>query len=160
MNCHEAESQIFAERDGTLDNSQRAVLAQHLAQCASCRRLSEGFMAAVDYWRAEAQQVRVPDAELEWQKLRREIRGGVGSGSAARPARTFLAWSAVPVAAAAALAFVLMLKPGAPSSTTPNAAIARVTNSEAAAEKSPTVVFTDEKTGWTFVVAADDIHRG
>jgi len=160
MNCSEAESQIFAERDGTLDNSQRAVLALHLAQCASCRRLSEGFASTVNGWRAETQQVRVPDAELEWQKVRREIRGGAGSKSAARPARTFLAWSALPVAAAAALVFVLMSKLGSPSPTTPNPAVARVTNSEAAAEKSPTVVFTDEKTGWTFVVAADDIHRG
>jgi len=160
MNCREAETQIFSARDGALDTTQRAALASHLAGCEMCRRVSEGFAAAIDGWRAETQQVRVPDAELEWQKLRREIRGGVGSKAAASR-RSPLTWFAIPLAAAAAFAFALVWNnSGSETAAAPTPSVARATPSTTSSDKSSTVVFTDEKSGWTFVVAADDIHRG
>lgn len=158
MNCREAESQIFAERDGALEQVQRAALVEHLGRCPGCQRLRDGFAAAIDGWRAETQHARVPDAELEWQKLRREIRGGAGSKAAAASRRP-LVWFSIPLAAAAALVFAFVLNTKSPEATPQ--AVARATPSTTAApEKSSTVVFTDEKSGWTFVVAADDIHRG
>lgn len=155
MNCREAESQIFAERDGALDNSQRAALAQHVGQCPGCRRLQQGFAVTIETWRVETQQVRVPDAELEWQKLRREIRGGAGSRAAAESKRRSLGWFSVPLAAAAAVALIFVLNTESPE---PTRDVAKVTPTARA--DSPTVVVTDEKSGWTFVVAADDMHRG
>jgi anti-sigma factor RsiW len=162
MNCREAEKQIFAARDGALESTQRAALMQHLGACAACRHLEQGFSAVVSSWQTAAQTAPVPDSELEWQKLRREIRGGAGSQAAARMARRKrVAWFAIPLTAAAALAGGLILNSGTTTEATPVATghdVARV--SANAAEKASTVVFVDDKSGWTFVVATDDVHRG
>ncbi len=154
MNCREAQTQLFAARDGALENSQRAALASHLGECAACRRLQENFALTVETWRVATHESRVPDAELEWQKLRREIRGGAGSAAAAKRSRA--AWFALPLAAAAAVAVGLFVNQGADSSTEPAPMVARAKP----ADNASTVIFTDAKSGWTFVVAADDVHRG
>src|SRR2546425_49103 len=147
MNCRQAEPQIFAERDGALDNSQRAALAQHIAECAACRRLREDFTVTIEAWRVTVQQVRVPDAELEWQRLRREIRGGAGSKSAATM-RNRVTWFALPLAAAAALAIVYFVRPSGDNSATPagnGQAVARATGGKPAADNPSTIVFVDDK---------------
>src|SRR3954469_10790929 len=108
MNCRDAERQIFAERDGALDPTQRAVLAGHVAQCATCRQTEKVLAAAIGSWRSSTQAAPMPDPTREWEALRRDIRGGVAA--VARPARrrNVVPWLAVPVGAAAALAVVLM----------------------------------------------------
>jgi hypothetical protein len=100
--------------------------------------------------------VRTPDAELEWQKLRREIRGGAGSATAAKSARSRIAWFAIPLAAAAAIAVGLFVNQGADPSNAPAPVVARAKP----VDNASTVIFTDAKSGWTFVVAADEPHRG
>jgi anti-sigma factor RsiW len=159
MNCREAEHHIFAERDGTLENNQRAALAAHVGTCSACRQFQVNLGKAVDTLRASTQQVRVPDAELEWQKLRREIRGGA-TASTTTQRRSSLAWFALPLATAAALALAFFINPRAPnsgSSSSPNPTVAQVDpTATSESESASTVVFVDDKSGWTFVWASND----
>lgn len=153
MNCRAAERRIFAERDGALDETQRAELATHVATCAACRSVREGLTTAAATWRGDTARVSVPNAELEWQKVRRQIRG-------APTTSTKLTWIGLPLAGAAAAAAIgIYLGTGTPP---PSAKIDATTvqAAPAVAAATPaqpsTVVYVDEKSGWTFVVAADD----
>src|SRR5689334_5149655 len=109
MNCRNAERQIFAERDGALDETQRAALAIHLTGCAGCRQLKVNFATAIESWRSASRMVASPDAEREWLNVRRRIRGGavVGEESEGKRHRQWIAWLALPIGAAAALAIAL-----------------------------------------------------
>jgi len=161
MNCREAQSQIFAERDGALDNSQRAALDGHLASCDGCRRSRENLTAALTAWRIEITQVTVPDAEREWHAVRRRIRGGMEAGAerVSRPRRTLFTWFAIPVGAAAAVALAFFVAPRA-TSTLPaedhsGANVARASSVEVSGNKAPSMIFVDDKSGWTFVWASE-----
>jgi hypothetical protein len=160
MNCREAQSQIFAERDHALDNSQRAVLDGHLAQCGDCKRMRDDLTAALAAWRTEASHVRIPDAEREWHAVRRRIRGGSEAGAArtSRPRRNVFTWLAVPLAAAAAIAVALYVSPEV-ASTVPTAHsvehVARANSVEVPGNNSTTMVFVDDQSGWVFVLASD-----
>jgi hypothetical protein len=161
MNCREAQSQIFAERDDALDNTRRAALDGHLAQCDDCRRISADLTAALAAWRTEVSQVTVPNAEREWHAVRRQIRGGAEAGAArvARPRRNLFTWIGVPLGAAAALALGLfVLSPTSPpveSGTHSAAHIARANSVEVPANNATTMIVVDDKSGWTFVWASD-----
>lgn len=161
MNCREAQSQIFAERDGALDHPRRVALDSHLASCDGCRRSRETLSAALTAWRLEVGQVTVPDAEREWHAVRRRIRGGVEAGAArtARPRRSLFTWFAVPVGAAAAVALALFVSPSTspqhPPEAHDGANIARASSIEVSGSKAPSMIFVDDKSGWTFVWAAD-----
>jgi hypothetical protein len=151
MNCRQAEHHIYAERDGALDEVRRAALAAHVADCAGCRQIREILTVAVDKWRADGADIRVPDADIEWQKVRRQIRGGT-----AAERRSVLNWIAVPLAAAAALAVGLYMvptghHPGTAIETGP-IATREAAVSNGATQDSSTVIFVDDKSGWTFVV--------
>ncbi|MEO5958062.1 MAG: zf-HC2 domain-containing protein [Opitutaceae bacterium] len=155
MNCREATPQIFAERDGALDETQRAALAEHLTQCTGCQKMRDSFATAVDALRHSTEQVRVPDAELEWQKLRREIRGGAGSTAAASTRR--MAWFGLPLAAAAAAAVALFMNTGPTNQTgaTDQQRTAIAKGADPAGASPSTVVFVDDKSGYVFVWADD-----
>jgi hypothetical protein len=152
MNCRQAERHIVSERDSALDELQRAALAAHVASCASCQRMQEALTVAIASWRAEGVRVRLPDADIEWQKVRREIRGGP-----VKERRSLVTWLAIPLGAAAAVAIGLYIVP-----TSQNGSTAMETRTVATRESSPamtggtqdasTVVFVDDKSGWTFVV--------
>ncbi|MEY4938394.1 MAG: hypothetical protein RIQ93_129 [Verrucomicrobiota bacterium] len=154
MDCRQAQHQIFAERDGALDSIPRAELAAHLAQCDPCRALANDLTATVEAWRDSTAQVKAPDALVEWQKVRREIRGGVQASGRRRGAVAWLAW---PVAAAAAIAGALFVaspfRDDSPSA--PAGDVSRANPSPAAGAVESTVVFVDEKSGWVFVWAGD-----
>jgi hypothetical protein len=161
MNCREAQSQIFAERDGALDNALRVALDGHLATCDGCRRNRENLTAALTGWRIQITQVTVPDAEREWHAVRRRIRGGVEAGAvrATRPRRSLFTWIAVPVGAAAAAALALWV-PSRPTSGVPlddhsGAHVARANSIDVTGNKAPTMIFVDDKSGWTFVWASE-----
>ncbi len=164
MNCREAQHQIFAERDGALENNQRAALESHVVLCADCRRIRDDLTAAFTLWRGDVAQAAVPDAEREWQAVRRRIRGGVEAG-AHRPAaarRNLFAWITVPLGAAAALAVaVFVTRPGPQSAPTsqPKAQIARADAVEAPGHNASTMVFVDDKSRW-LIVWASDAKRG
>src|SRR3954463_16252637 len=119
MNCREAQDQVFAERDGALESTQRAALDSHVAQCATCRRIRDDLAAAFVMWRFEVEKSKVPDAEREWYAVRRRIRGGVEAGTqsgTARSRRNLVPWLALPLGAAAAAAVAFFVVP----ETTPN----------------------------------------
>lgn len=157
MNCRQAEHHIFAERDGTLDALQQTALSDHVTACPNCRRMRDGFAAAVETWRTDVGQVRLPDADLEWQKLRHRMQ------RENRPVRrSVLNWFALPLGAAAALAVGLYVAKS-PSDKLPAgqaAAVAAATSIPTASEPESTVVFVDDKSGWTFVWAADNDAAG
>jgi len=161
MNCREAQPQIFAERDGALDNLQRVALDGHLAQCGACRRIREDLTTALTAWRMEVSVVSVPDAEREWHAVRRRIRGGAESGAAraSRPRRNLFAWITIPLgaAAAAALAFFVMpsTSPTTPEKTPVAVQMARADSVEARGNNASTMVFVDDKSGWLIVWASD-----
>ncbi len=151
MNCREAENYLFAERDGALDANQRAALSAHVTECAGCRRIRNQLAEALQSLASTTQTVRVPDADLEWQKLRREIRG-----AHAEPRRSLATWLGVPLAAAAAIALGLYVAPGGHRSA-PTHDTTEVIAQEAPAANgaTSTVVYVDDNSGWTFVWAPD-----
>ena len=156
MNCREAQSQIFAERDGALETTQRAALDSHLAQCDGCRQTREELTAALITWRTAVSHVTVPNAEREWQAVRRRIRGGMEPGAerASRPRRNLLAWIALPLGGVAAVALALLVSPQ--DRPTVQASAPVPPNSvEVAGDDATTMVFVDEKSGWLFVLASD-----
>lgn len=157
MNCREAQSRIFAERDGALDGNEHAALDGHLAECDACRKVRDGLAAAVTAWRNDATAVQVPDAEREWHAVRRRIR----SESAPTARRPLFTWLVLPlgVAAAAAVAFTLFVPSTVPTVVPAPIAdatqVARVDAVEAPGNNASTMVFVDEKSGWLIVWASD-----
>lgn len=165
MNCREAQSQLCVEADTVLDQSQRAALEGHLAQCGDCRRMRDELAATLTFWRTDATHVAVPDAEREWHAVRRRIRGGTDTAGArtAPRHRNLFAWLAVPLGAAAAVTLALYVSPrGTPSvPTTPSVEhVTQVNSVEVPGDNATTMVFVDEKSGWLFVLASDAPKQG
>jgi hypothetical protein len=162
MNCREAQTQIFAERDSALGDPERAALVAHVAACGACRRVREDLTTTLAYWKTTAQAVVVPDAEREWHAVRRKIRGGVEAGEVRLTPRRpgWLTWLTVPLAAAGALALALYVSmptgnptnPGVRPSTAP---VARADSVEVGGRNASTMVFLDDKSGWLIVQASD-----
>ena len=161
MNCREAQSHLFTARDGALDNHQRVALDGHLAQCDGCRKVRDDLTAALTVWRTEVRQITVPDAEREWHAVRRRIRGGAEAGAAreSRPRRNLFTFLAIPVGAAAAIALALFVSPKVsntlPAENHEGANIARAHPTQVSGSNAPTMVFVDDKSGWTFVWATE-----
>jgi hypothetical protein len=161
MNCREAQSQLYAERDAALDSTQRTALEGHLAHCGNCQRVRDDLAAAFTTWRTGVNQSKIPDPEREWHAVRRRIRGGadIGATQTKRPGWRLFTWLAVPVAAAAAVAMALFTPPQTSqtiqSANAVAASAARGNSVDVAGAKATTVVFVDDKSGWLFVLASD-----
>lgn len=159
MNCREAEEYIFAERDGALDDTRHAALASHLQECAGCRRVRNDLEAFVATWRGADAAVRVPDADIEWHKLRRAL-----NRSPERAHVSWTRWIAIPGAVAAAAAIALYVAPdrsGAGLHSNTGTVVARHENATASsAAAASTVVYVDDKSGWTFVWEPDTAANG
>lgn len=156
MNCRQARDDIFRERDGVLDSAGQSALLEHVTQCAACRRVRENAAAAMNAWRSEVDRVRVPEANAEWQKVRREIRQEARPDGSAR--HSIVKWLALPLAATAALAvalFVVTPPPENGGQAVSIAAASDVSDGSAPSDTASTVVFVDDKTGWVFVWADD-----
>lgn len=157
MNCRDFETLLFAERDGALADQQRADLARHLAGCPACRQVQSDLAAAAAAWRTNTAQVRVPDAETEWRKVRAEISGATVRKTPKRRLAPVI-WFATPLAAAAALAFAFFLSSGpAPESV---GALARAEYVEAGNAEASTMVYSDKESGWVVVWATDAKAKG
>ncbi|MEO6246277.1 MAG: zf-HC2 domain-containing protein [Opitutaceae bacterium] len=166
MNCHEAQTQIFAVQDGAAGEIPGAALEGHLAHCAGCRQVRANLAAVLGAWRHDSARARVPDAEREWHAVRRQIRGGAAVGSEpARPRRSAFAWLALPLGAAAAAALALFVinqnQEQTPTSELTarfsDAVIARADSVEAPGNAASTMVFLDDKSGWLIVLASDAV---
>lgn len=173
MNCQDAESQIFAARDAPLGAADAAVLAQHLQECAHCRRIADGLTQATQAWQSQDQAVIIPDARQEWHAVRRRIRQAPGEATHAGglPSWNRLLRFALPIAGAAAVAIGISTRYDAP----PEPALEPVLASHdwshfedhftnyAHAEYVETdnidvspFVYVDEESGWLIVWASDD----
>jgi hypothetical protein len=158
MNCHEAQQQIFAERDGVQDQKLHAGLVAHVAHCADCHRIQNDLTSALALWRAQVEAVAVPDAEREWHAVRRRIRGGEAAAMPAGSRRNLFAWLAVPLTAAAAVAvalFVPQQSPGSRGAAVPHTDVARANSVTVPGKNASTTVYVDEKSGWLIVWASD-----
>lgn len=160
MNCREAQSRIFAERDGALDNPQRVALEEHVAHCGDCQRIRNDLTTVFTAWRNDVSRAAVSDTEREWHAIRRQIRGGAEAGTAqvSRSRRNLFAWLAVPLGAAAAVAVALFVSlqpaPTVEEAAKPVARIAHANSVEIPGDNASTVVFVDDKSGWLFVWAS------
>jgi anti-sigma factor RsiW len=150
MTCRDAEHLIFAARDGALEETQRASLSSHLTGCASCRRVREQLEHGFAEWREATVSARVPNADLEWRKLERRI-------NQPERRRPLLAWLALPAAIGAAAAVALYVSPRNPTTSIPTTqnTVAQTQVVPAAQSIPSTVVYVDDKSGWTFVWAPD-----
>ncbi len=148
MNCRTAEDQIYVERDDALDAAGRRALDEHVQACAACRQKRETLTFAIGAWRTKTAAARVPEAQREWESIRRQIRGGASTpANQALPRRRFgLSWLALPLGAAAAImmAFYANWGPASVSSIGRNDAV-----EVSAADGS--VVFVDDKSGWVVI---------
>jgi hypothetical protein len=162
MNCHQSETLMLAARDCALDPVQGAALAEHVGNCASCRRLQASLDAGFARWKSETTLTSPPDASAAWRLLRAQL-----AEPAVRPRRRRppLLWLAAPLAAAAALAFTFY-RPTAPVIPAPGpmpiAEIARADFVEAGDATASTMVYVDKESGWLVVWASgpDNGSRG
>lgn len=158
MNCRDIGPLLSAERDGVLTNEQRAALVQHVAACPSCQQAREEFVHAMDAFRADAMNVRVPDVDEEWLRLRTQIAANPNK----KHPKTKLApiiWIGGSLAAAAAVAFAFVSV--RPQVKTPAVAVAlapevaQAEYVEPGDAKASTMVYVDKDSGWLVVWATD-----
>lgn len=149
MNCQNAEHCLYTGRN-ELAEAQRAELAAHLSTCPACRQIATNLDSCLLAMQTETRHVPVPNPDFEWAKVRRQLHR---QNSPAHPLARWLALPAA-VAAAAAIGLYVSREPSQlPAQRTAAPVIAR-SDAPAAAEPS-TVVFVDDRSGWTFVVASD-----
>ena len=163
MKCHDVERLGFDAQERNLGDVQRADLAEHLLACDACRQSSERIRAALDAWRSTTANTPLPDVSREWQAVRRRRLSTTDTDAiASRPQRSpFLAWLAIPVAAAAAIAIAMFIIPQGPPASPADGARDALARAQPAVDSAtaPTVVFVDEKSGWLVVWATDQPDR-
>jgi anti-sigma factor RsiW len=156
MNCQDANPLLSAARDGELSESQRAALERHVSGCAACQQVQASWQAAAEALRAEAAQVRVPDAEIEWHRL--EARLATPHRETRRRVAP-VAWFGLPLAAAAAVAVAFFI--GQParialnSAGIPDGDYARADFVDVADRDATPVVFLDKESGVLVVWSVD-----
>ena len=171
MNCRDAETQILAARDTPLGAADAAILAQHLQECPQCHVLTDQLAAATKAWRVADNQVATPDATTEWHAVRRRIRAGeTVKTSGSLPSWSRLLRTALPIAAALAIAINFWPKATAPESPieAPLLAqkdwadlhdhftfVAHAEYVETEDEEISPFVYVDEESGWLIVWATD-----
>lgn len=160
MNCRDIEPLLLAERDGVLTTKQHAELADHVAGCPACRRARFNYGDAVTFLKTDAANVRVPDADKEWQTIRAQLHGAGAKPARQRPLAPVI-WFSAPFAAAAALVFAFFLT-RAPVPQTPSLApqfpvteLARAEFVEAGDSNASTMIYVDKESGWLVVWATE-----
>jgi len=79
MNCEQIRDYLAGYQDGELDDTQKAMVADHLAQCESCRQ----ELALLDRVKEVADSVKYDDLPLEvwdnyWHNIYRRVERGLG----------------------------------------------------------------------------------
>jgi anti-sigma factor RsiW len=162
MNCRDAEPLLFAERDGALPPAQRTILEQHVAECPACRRVRADLAEAAVSLRTATAQAALPDVDEEWLTLRDRLHEERRLPAGRRKVAT-IAWLAVPLAAAAALAVVFWSGPfnsGSGEEAKNNAEIARAEYVEVKDAAASAMVYVDKESGWLVVWAVDSSAKG
>jgi anti-sigma factor RsiW len=144
MNCPEAESLLPAGPSGGLSAVQHTALAEHLAACPACRQTQAALSDLIETWRNEAASVSVPPADEAWARVRARRHP---QRRTQRPNPVF--WLGLPLAAAAAVAFVFLT----PETVAPETA--RADFVETGDGSGSTMVYVDKESGWLVVWAVD-----
>ncbi len=151
MNCTRAEHLLLATRDGPSPSGEIRPLRDHLAGCTACRRLHEDLQAGFAGWTAETAAFSVPSAGEEWRAVRARLRG---SGRI-QPSTTWIRLG-LPLAAAAAFAFLLVRSPWREPAPAPTgSSLARVDYVVPGNAGASTFVYEDRESGWLVIWAAD-----
>lgn len=158
MNCSSVRPLLSAAQDGAVAEPQRAAVEQHVAGCAACQRFAADLRAVSEAYRTDSARLVVPDAEEEWRLL--EARLSAPARAPRRRLAPVVTWIGLPLAAAAAVAFLFFVQ--RPSSVGP--AVAQVAATEFAradfvdvAERDATpVVFLDKESGVLVVWSVDN----
>ncbi|MDP1579347.1 MAG: zf-HC2 domain-containing protein [Candidatus Didemnitutus sp.] len=163
MKCRIAIPLLSAERDAALPGSQARELAQHLAECASCRQAQLDLPRAMAEFRDEVAAVPVPDAAGEWRLLQARLRE-LRQPAPRATQKVVWAWLAAPLAAAAALAIAFLVgrTPPLESQVVPLAgeSFARVDFIEVADASATPLVYVDRESGWLVVWAVEGESSG
>lgn len=148
MKCTEIEPLLLAGSRDELPATQRHALAAHLEGCPTCRQTHAALGALIATWQSESAQVPVPDAAVAWADLRSRRKAPVRP-----PARRFapVIWLSLPLAAAAAIAFIL-LSPQLARPLAPELAHAEFV--EAGDAGASPLVYVDKESGWLVVWAS------
>jgi anti-sigma factor RsiW len=144
MNCSEAESLLPAVEPGGLSAARQRALAEHLAACPACRRTQAALAGLIEDWRQDNAQAPVPPAAEIWANVRSRRRA---PRRPHRPNPVF--WLGLPLAAAAAVAFVFLN----PQTSAPETARAEFV--ETGETAGSTMVYVDKESGWLVVWAAE-----
>jgi len=158
MNCHDIEPMLSAERDGMLNQDQRASLDRHVASCPSCAEMRINLSQAMDLFKTDTAAIAVPDVEEEWLKLRSKLSTPSTKRATKRPLAPII-WFGAPLAAAAAVAFAFFnssptAKPLGASVAT-SGEVAQAEYVEAGNVDASTIVYVDKDSGWLVVWATD-----
>lgn len=159
MHCSAAHHLLFHERDRALAATEEAALARHLTACPACRELRQQLASAAGEWRDATLHAAVPDAADEWRALAPRLHGARERRPARRRGAPLL-WLGVPLAAAAAWALGILVRP--PLAPPPSAApaVARAEFVEAGNADATTVVYVDDESGWLVVWASEARTHG
>lgn len=144
MKCSEAESLLPAGEPGGLPAARQRALAEHLAACPACRRTQAALAELIATWRTENARAPVPPAAAIWANVRSRRQP---SRRSHRPNPVF--WLGLPLAAAAAVAFLFLT----PQTTAPETARAEFV--ETGDTAGSTMVYVDKESGWLVVWAVD-----
>jgi hypothetical protein len=155
MKCTECNHLILSEGGVSPSPGWQDEVAAHVAACPDCRRLQANLATMRETWKADTAQVAIPDENLAWEELRPLL-----SQPTWQTKRRLapLLWISAPLAAAAALAFVL-LNPAAPA-VSESAMMVRADYVEAGNPAASTMVYVDKDSGWLVVWAADSGSSG
>lgn len=161
MRCSDIEPLLLAERDGALTLEQRAVLDGHVVGCQGCRQTRVVLAEAAQSWRQTATSLVVPNAASEWRVLRRHLHETPAPVSPFQRWKPALAWAGLPLATAAAIAFLIFSPRSGPGpETTSNAfatseTMARADYVETGDATASTLVYVDQESGWLIVWATE-----
>ena len=155
MQCPECTRLILSEGGMPAAPGWQDEVAAHVAACPDCRRLQEDLAGMRETWKTDTAQVSIPDESIAWDELRPLL-----SQPTRRTKRRLapLFWISAPLAAAAALAFVL-LNPAAPTTSESTMAV-HADYVEAGNPAASTMVYVDKDSGWLVVWAADSGTSG
>ena len=158
MNCRDIEPLLSAERDGMLNQDQRASLDRHVANCPACAEMRINLSHAMDIFKSDTAAIAVPDVEEEWLKLRSKLSTPSTKRATKRPLAPII-WFGAPLAAAAAIAFAFFnssptAKPLGASVAT-SGEVAQAEYVEAGNVDASTIVYVDKDSGWLVVWATD-----
>jgi len=155
MNCHDIEALLLRESDHALSAAETALLDRHLSTCVACRERRTHLVIALDSYRTDAAVVPLPDVEAEWRTLQAKLTSAAPNPSRKRRLAPVI-WFAAPLAAAAAIAFVLLrLNPPTKENPVPATEVAAADYVDAGETNAATMVYVDKDSGWLVVWASD-----